>query len=159
MALRCVLHPYGYNSVTSLRVVRHPSGPLTTRGVLFYDGHFFGFTCEDVVREVPGQRVEEWKVAHETAIPVGTYGLEISPSNRFQRDMPRLLNVPGFAGILIHPGNKAADTDGCILVGDTLAVNGSDIAWSRRCFERFFDRLKDDSLKGPMQMTVEGPRG
>lgn len=31
--------------------------------------------------------------------------------------VPRLLNVPGYDGILIHVGNYATQSAGCILVG------------------------------------------
>jgi hypothetical protein len=45
-------------------------------------------------------------VAHETAIPAGRYRVIINRSERFGRMLPRLLEVPGFDGILIHPGTR-----------------------------------------------------
>lgn len=74
------------------------------------------WTLEDVVREAPGKPVEAWKVNGQTAIPRGAYAVRVTRSARFGVDLPLLLDVPGFAGIRIHGGNTAADTEGCILV-------------------------------------------
>ena len=57
------------------------------------------------------------KVMHETGIPYGSYLLVMSYSNRFKKYLPELLDVPGFAGIRIHPGNSVEDTSGCPLPG------------------------------------------
>jgi hypothetical protein len=84
---------------------------------LSIDGQPFCATLEDVVREVPGVPVHAWKVPGNTAIPSGMYEVEITYSQRFKRDLPLLLNVPGFAGIRIHAGNTEDETSGCILVG------------------------------------------
>lgn len=51
------------------------------------------------------------------SIPKGSYRVIINHSARFNKDLPLLLNVPGFEGIRIHTGNKVSDTEGCILVG------------------------------------------
>ena len=46
--------------------------------------------------------------------------------------MPLLLDVPGFEGIRIHPGNFPRDTEGCLLPGRERlpdAVQGSRLAY------------------------------
>lgn len=99
-----------------LLLVRKPSTNGCTHGQLFIGGKFECFTIEDVVREGP-------KIQHETAIPAGTYRVEITRSQRFGRMLPLLLEVPNFSGVRIHPGNTAADTSGCILVGHSSTVD------------------------------------
>lgn len=101
---------------------RRPSFGGATIGELFLGDERVCFTLEDQVREVAGAPVSKWKISRETAIPAGRYRIVIDFSNRFQRMTPRLLNVPGFEGIRIHPGNCPADTEGCLLPG-TSTVN------------------------------------
>lgn len=85
-----------------------------TIGRLYIDRKYFCDTLEDQVRNM----TEEKKVSGKTAIPAGTYEVIVNISPKFRRKLPRLLNVPGFNGILIHRGNTAEDTSGCILVGE-----------------------------------------
>lgn len=101
----------------TLRVIREPSLNNATLGVLFVNGHFQCFTLEDQIREIPGETVESWKMPGQTAIPQGRYRVLVTPSQRFQRPLPILLDVPGFTGVRIHAGNTITDTEGCILVG------------------------------------------
>lgn len=89
----------------------------STIGTLSINGANECFTLEDQVREIPGEPVENWKVPGQTAIPKGTYNVVMTFSNRFQRTLPLLEDVPGFDGIRIHSGNTDKDTEGCILVG------------------------------------------
>jgi len=112
---------------------RFEFGTNYTVGRLYENDRFICFTLEDAVRE-DDRPVQEWKVAGQTAIPKGTYTISITHSNRFNKDLPLLNNVPGFEGIRIHPGNTDKDTEGCILVGSTWA--GTDfIGNSRATFE------------------------
>jgi hypothetical protein len=98
-----------------------PSIVDRTFGALYADGVFLAHTLEDVVRELDGIPVDEWKVQDKTAIPHGRYRVIITRSGRFSRKaghdvyLPELLSVPGFDKIRIHGGNGPEDTDGCIL--------------------------------------------
>lgn len=99
-----------------LRLVRHPE-PTVTLGDLYVDGTFQCFTLEDVDRRLENGGV---KIKGETAIPLGTYQVTIDFSQRFQRPMMHVLDVPQFAGIRIHAGNNVTNTEGCILVGEDI---------------------------------------
>ena len=101
-----------------LRVERLWKKPTYTVGRLYVDGKLYCNTLEDVVRDL----TKEAKVPDKTAIPAGTYKVIFNWSPKFGRNLPRLLNVPHFDGILIHPGNTADDSAGCILVGKNTEV-------------------------------------
>lgn len=101
-----------------LRVERLWKKPTYTVGRLYVDGKLYCNTLEDVVRDLD----KEAKVPGKTAIPAGTYKVIFNWSPKFGRNLPRLLNVPHFDGILIHPGNTADDSAGCILVGKNTEV-------------------------------------
>ena len=97
-----------------------------TSGDLFVDGVFFCHTLEDCVRQLPARcpwtsRGEACRCSAkrygQTAIPAGRYRVSVDYSPRFGRRLPRVHDVPHFLGILIHSGNTAHDSAGCILVG------------------------------------------
>jgi hypothetical protein len=111
-----------------------------TIGSLSINGVLECFTLEDVVR------ADGVKIPHETAIPAGRYTVDITFSPKFNRDLPLLLNVQGFVGIRIHPGNTANDTEGCILVGRHRA--GNSITESRLAFDALFPKLRAAKAQG-----------
>ncbi len=100
-----------------LVILREPSGPTSTIGRLYMGGEPFCWTLEDPVRERPGVPVADWKIAGKTAIPAGRYQIVLTLSPRFKRELPLLVDVPGFTGVRIHAGNRADDTEGCLLPG------------------------------------------
>lgn len=112
---------------------RHTRTDETTIGTCYVDGRRQCFILEDIER--PGQP----KIYGQTAIPRGRYEIQITWSPRFKRDLPLLLNVPGFQGVRIHPGNKAADTEGCLLPGETAITDR--VLESRIAFDKLFALL------------------
>lgn len=98
-----------------LLLKRRFKGDGYTIGSLYVNGEKFCDTLEDRVRDLAGG---ESKVPGETAIPEGRYRVIVNRSPKFGRDLPRLLDVPQFEGVLIHRGNTAEDSAGCILVGE-----------------------------------------
>lgn len=86
-----------------LRVERLWKKPAYTVGRLYVDGKLYCNTLEDVVRDLD----KEAKVPGKTAIPAGTYKVIFNWSPKFGRNLPRLLNVPHFDGILIPSGKHS----------------------------------------------------
>lgn len=113
-----------------------------TIGKLYINDQYICDTLEDtdrsLTRDTPIDKIKEIKVYGKTAIPAGRYKVNmntVSPKFKdrawavpYKGRVPRLEDVPGFEGVLIHPGNTDEDTLGCILVGKNNAqgqVNNS----------------------------------
>lgn len=99
-----------------------------TIGTLWFDKNWFSDTLEDKTRDYnkDGDLDDdgEDKVYGQTAIPYGRYRISIVLWKKKNRYVPYLHNVTAFSGILIHAGNTAKDTLGCILVGENKVKGG-----------------------------------
>lgn len=127
-----------------------------TIGYLYIDGEYFCDTLEDRDRGLRDSMTEEeiaaLKVRGKTAIPTGEYRVTLDVvSPKFSKKkayqfcggrLPRLLGVRGFDGILIHIGNTADDTDGCILVGKNESIGA--VVNSTSTFKTLYRRLEED---------------
>ena len=136
-----------------------------TIGRLYVDGEYFCDTIEDKDRglsqDLPLTINKRLKKQGMTAIPVGRYRITLDVrSPRFSQKaayksingkLPRLINVPAFEGVLIHIGNTAKDTEGCILVGQNTQVGK--VLNSAQTFWRLYERLK--AHKGYIYITIE----
>lgn len=141
-----------------------------TIGKLYVNGIYFCDTIEDkdrhLTQTMPLSKIKEVKVAALTAIPTGTYKVRmdiVSPkystklwyvTNCRGAKMPRLENVPGYSGVLIHPGNTAADSEGCLLVGKNDVVGM--VTDSKNTFLRLYKMLVNAyNKKEQIQITIQ----
>ena len=135
-----------------------------TIGKLYIDGKYFSDTLEDTDRNLTStmskDQIVKVKVYGKTAIPTGTYVVDmntVSPkfgkrswAQPYEGKVPRLQDVPGYEGVLIHPGNTADDTSGCILVGRNK-VKGQ-VVESQDTFHSLMNILKGDN---DITITIE----
>ena len=136
-----------------------------TIGRLYIDGKYFCDTIEDKDRglsqKLPVAVNKNLKRRGVTAIPVGRYRVTLDvASPKFSKKtayqfcggrLPRLVNVPAFDGVLIHIGNTANDTEGCILVGKNTQVGK--VLQSTVTFRALYEVLK--KAKDTIYITVE----
>lgn len=130
-------------------------GDNYTIGTLYIDDIRFCDTLEDKNRDVNKNGKfdkGEKKVQGETCIPYGTYKVTLNLSPRFKRPLPRLMDVPDFDGVLIHRGNTAKDTQGCILVGENK-VKGKVI--NSTPYEVELVRRCADAIANKEEITIE----
>ena len=139
----------------NLRLERIYKGVSYTIGKLYLNGKYFCDTLEDTDRglkdTMPTEEIEKIKVYGKTAIPTGTYKVDMNTvSPKFSGKLPRLLDVKGYSGVLIHVGNKPEDTLGCLLVGENK-VKGQVIN-STAAFNRLMTELNKDKN---IEITIE----
>lgn len=95
--------------------------PFLNWGEMYLDGVLLGQTLEDEDRHLENGGEKDYG---DTAIPRGRYRVTLSFSNRFQKLMPEVHDVPGFVGIRIHGGNTTHNTMGCPLLGSVRTADG-----------------------------------
>ena len=135
-----------------------------TIGRLYIDGIYLCDTLEDTDRRLDSSMnvntIKEKKVYGETAIPVGEYEITLDVvSRKFSKykfymntckgKLPRLLDVKGFEGVLIHcaEGYKGAELlQGCIGVGKNTIVGG--LTDCKNTFVKLYKELSSAKERG-----------
>lgn len=131
-----------------------------TIGKLYINGIYECDTLEDRDRGLDAsmslETINKIKVKNETAIPTGTYAITLNTvSPRFggraqysfcNGKLPRLLNVKGYDGVLIHIGNTDKDSSGCILVGQNKKVG--QVINSTATFRNLYTKIDAANRKG-----------
>ena len=144
------------NKINHIWVFRQVFKKVSTRGQMYLNGVFKGYTLEDEVRG------DMYKVKHHTAIPSGTYEVVKHDSKKFPKTL-RLENVEGFSGIVIHAGTKEAHTSGCILVGarkNDRAADSSIISNCNEVLAPLYTKIRSDIDKGiPCYITIANEPG
>lgn len=151
-----------------LKVKRKAKRETYVIGDLSIDEVFFSNTLEDTDRgltsDMSDEQIKEIKQKGITAIPTGRYKVVMNvQSPKFSKYkqyefckgyLPRLVDVPGYEGVLIHIGNYPKDTDGCILVGKNT-VKGA-VMNSTATFKKLYDILKNADEAGEnIYITIE----
>lgn len=140
-----------------------------TIGRLLINGVVVCNTLEDVDRgldeDMPDWMIRNKKIPNVTAIPTGRYLIDMDTvSPRFSKypfymevckgKLPRLKNVKGYDGILIHCGVDHSNSSGCILVGLNKEVGK--LTDSKETFKKIYKMMKKAHDKGePIYITIE----
>lgn len=151
-----------------LKLIRKWKKENYTIGQLYVDGVFFSNTIEDKDRglsqDMSKEKILFLKKPGITAIPTGTYEVVLNvQSNKYKKSktmmqfnnayMPRLLNVPGYEGVLIHPGNSAKDTEGCIIPGKNDKIGW--VSNSTAYFKDLYNKMKIASRSRGEKIIIE----
>jgi len=135
-------------------------------GHLYVDGKYVCDTIEDTDRglsqTMTDAEIKKRKVYAQTAIPVGLYPVTLKiTSQKFSKKpyykkfcegkVPRVLNVPGFDGILMHIGSTEKSSAGCLIVGYNT-IKGR-VTKSQQAFEKLYEVLA--SAKDEIKIEVK----
>ena len=149
-----------------LTVLRETPKDTYTPGKLYIDGEFFSDTLEDFDRNLTQDmsigEIQSKKIYGETAIPKGIYKITldvVSPKfsqypfymDTCQGRLPRLVDVPGYEGVLIHVADgwkKDKLLQGCIGIGERQS-DGS-LLNGKETFRKLYKKIKEQD-----NLTIE----
>ena len=131
---------------------------------LYINNEYFSDALEDPDRGLTDsmslEEIKKIKIKGNTCIPYGTYNVTLdvySPkfgSKSYYKEVcngkvPRLLNVKGFDGILIHVGdgpNGHKLTEGCILIGRNTIKGG--LTEGKKYFQLLYNQMLEAKKRG-----------
>lgn len=135
-----------------------------TIGNMYLNGQWLCNTLEPP----RGTALEAVTAGSGKAIQAGTYRVKLVLSPRFKQRLPRLEDISApfptrgetkggglgaRSGILIHAGNTAKDTQGCILVGMNTKVGS--VMNSKKCLKKITSAIsKAEAAKEPVVITI-----
>lgn len=136
-------------------------------GRLSLNGHVLCDTLEPpshgLASSTDLKTIRDIKRLGRSAIPVGVYRLVLAWSPRFSPRpfykaygrglVPRLLNVSGFDGVLLHCGNTVVDTCGCVIVG--RRADASTLVESQKTYDRLMRQYFLPATRRGEMMFIE----
>ena len=150
----------------NIRVERRWPKAKYTIGRFYVDGKLICNSLEDTDRGLLSSMslnyIKIKKVQDETAIPKGTYEVDMSTvspkfksrswAKKYGGIVPRLKGVPGFSGVLIHPGTDQNSTSGCIIVGKNTEIGK--VTSSQAMFFEIMDKYLIPASKRGEKITI-----
>lgn len=155
-----------------IKVTRSYKKDTYTIGNLYINGVWFCNTIEDKDRGLKQtmsiDEIKSKKVYAQTAIPSGRYQITVDVvSPKFSQKsfykttcdgkVPRVLNVPGYDGILLHVAdgaNGAKLVEGCLGIGYNKVKGG--VLNGKEVFTAFYNILKHANDNGEkIYITIE----
>jgi len=145
-----------------LKLKRTDFTDTSTIGELSINGVFECYVLEDkdrgLTQSMSLAESVATKVHGKTAITYGTFKIVVTKSERFSKMkgkdvyLPLLLNVPNYAGVRIHIGNKPEDTEGCLLPARKKGKNVT--TESTLAFNQLNDKI-NLAIKAGEVVTIE----
>lgn len=115
---------------------RHPQGGAWLALCDTLEPHAIPWEDKLLIGQHRGRRIPG-----KTAIPEGTYHIELRYSKTYKRQMPHLLGVPTFKSVVLRTGKTSVQSRGDILVGDASHTEPFQLDNSRSTFTLLFNLI------------------
>lgn len=143
----------------TIRIDRQWKKAEYTISKVYINGRYYGCnaledTDRGLLQAMQIAEIQKRKIKGKTAIPRGYYDVKVTWSEKYQRNMPLVVDVPGFSGIRLHSGNSAKDTEGCILFGKNDKVGW--ISDSRYWTDKIYRLINTALAKGEKITLIVG---